>query len=226
MRVQAPSAVLSLWPALLPCGAGLSGPLTRCLPPVTIRDTVSDRVTIEEAATRLGVSARTVYRRIAAGDLRTAEEGGRQWVLLEANAGPVGLPGVERMKYAADRAMFDTVSDSDRQMSDTVSQVSDAVSLDLLTMIANLEAERDHLRGANDKLTDTVSKLADNVSELNRTLQGQTIRLAQLEGRVLSSEAAAPAETPRETPQAPPDTYAPPPLMRGLRGFYRAWRGR
>ena len=219
MRVQAPSAVLSLWPALLPCGAGLSGPLTRCLPPVTIRDTVSDRVTIEEAATRLGVSARTVYRRIAAGDLRTVEQAGRQWVLLEANAGPVGLPGVDRMQYAADRAMFDNLSDSDRQMADTV-------PLDVLTMIANLEAERDHLRRANDKLTDTVSKLADNVSELNRTLQGQTIRLAQLEGRILSQEATAPAETPREAPQAQPVADAPPPRVRGIRGLYRAWRGR
>lgn len=146
-------------------------------------------------------------------------------MLLEANAGPVGLPGMERMQYAADRAMFDTVSDSDRQMSDTVSQVSDAVSLDLLTMIANLEAERDYLRGANDKLTDTVSKLADNVSELNRTLQGQTIRLAQLEGRVLSQEATASAETPREAPQVQPVTDTPPTRIRGLRGLYRAWRG-
>jgi excisionase family DNA binding protein len=150
---------------------------------------VSDRVTIEEAATRLGVSARTVYRRIAAGDLRTVEEAGRQWVLLEANAGPVGLPGMERMQYAADRAMFDKVSDNDRQVTDTV-------SLDVLTMIASLEAERDHLRRANDKLTGTVSKLTDYVSELNRTLQGQTIRLAQLEGRVLAPGMSA------ETPQA------------------------
>ena len=187
-------------------------PLTRCLPPVTIRDIVSDRVTIEEAATRLGVSARTVYRRIAAGDLRTIEQAGRQWVLLEDNAGPVGLPGMERMQYAADRAMFDNLSDNDRQVADTV-------PLHVLTMIANLEAERDHLRRANDKLTDTVSKLADNVSELNRTLQGQTIRLAQLEGRILSQEATAPAETPREAPQAPPVTDAPPSRLRGIRGL-------
>jgi len=174
---------------------------------------VSDRVTIEEAATRLGVSARTVYRRIAAGDLRTVEEAGRQWVLLEDNAGPVGLPGMERMQYVADRAMFDKLSDNDRQVADTV-------SLDPRAMITALEAERDHLRRANDKLTDTVSKLADNVSELNRTLQGQTIRLAQLEGRVLAPE------TPREQPKAPPVTDVSPRQISGLRGLYRAWRGR
>ncbi len=190
--------------------------MTRCLSPVTIRDTVSDRVTIEEAATRLGVSARTVYRRIAAGDLRTVEEAGRQWVLLEDNAAPVGLPGAERIRYAADRAMIDKLSDDDRQVSDTV-------SVDVLAMIAALEAERDHLRRANDKLTDTVSKLADNVSELNRTLQGQTIRLAQLEGRVIDTRAAA---TPREQPQTPPVTDVPPRRISGLRGLYRAWRGR
>ncbi len=172
---------------------------------------MSDRLTIEEAATRLGVSARTVYRRIAAGDLRTVEEAGRQWVIVDATQAPPETPGMQRLQHAADRAMFDKLSDSDRHLTDNLSQ-------DLRATIERLEAERDHLRRANDKLTDTVSKLADNVSELNRTLQGQTIRLAQLEGRVLAPE------TPREQPQASTHADTPPRRRLTLRDRYRRWR--
>ncbi len=168
-------------------------------------------MTIEEAATRLGISARTVYRRIAAGSLHTVEEAGRQWVLVEPTQASPETPGMQRLQHAADRAMFDKLSDSGSQVADTVSQ-------DLRATIARLEAERDHLRRANDKLTDTVSKLADNVSELNRTLQGQTIRLAQLEGRVLAPE------TPREQPQASTHADTPPPRRLTLRDRYRRWR--
>ncbi len=91
-------------------------------------DTVSDRLTIEEAATRLGVSARTVYRRLAAGDLRIVEEAGRQWVMLEPNQGPADVLGIVRLQHAVDRAMFDGLSDSDRH-------VADSVSLDLRATI-------------------------------------------------------------------------------------------
>lgn len=62
------------------------------------------------------------------------------------------MPPVERLQRAADRAMFDALTDTDRYVSDTVSQ----------------------------ELRATI---------LNHTLQGQTIRLAQLEGRMLELSA-------------------------------------
>ena len=53
-------------------------------------------------------------------------------------------------------------------------------------------------------LRDTVERLSENMSELNRTLQRQTIRLAQLEGRVLA------AETTQEPPKPTPEVRIPP----------------
>ncbi len=43
------------------------------------------------------------------------------------------------------------------------------------------------------------------IRDLSQTNRGLVVRVAQLEGRVLSHEATAPAETPREEPRAPVD---------------------
>ncbi|MPZ99711.1 MAG: helix-turn-helix domain-containing protein [Dehalococcoidia bacterium] len=49
-----------------------------------------DRVSVAEAARRLGVSTSTVRRRVAAGELRALRDGRRRWVLLEGTAVEVG----------------------------------------------------------------------------------------------------------------------------------------
>ncbi len=173
----------------------------------TVSDTMSnlsamsDRVTFEQAATHLGVSVRTVYRRVRSGELQTVNTDGRQWVVMPETSPPPIAPTVS-----------DNATDTDRQMTDTVSQ--------LLNRIADLEADRDRWRDTADRLTDTVSKLSDNVSELTRTVQGQAVMLAHAEGRVLAAEAVADMPPPAHV------TVAPPRRSWTLRGLYRAWRGR
>ncbi len=162
---------------------------------------MSDRLTFEQAATHLGVSVRTVYRRVRSGELQTVNTDGRQWVVMPEAAPPPIAPTVS-----------DNATDTDRQVTDTVSQ--------LLNRIADLEADRDRWHDTADRLTDTVSKLSDNVSELTRTVQGQAVMLAQVEGRVLAAETVADMPAAAHTPVTPPRRSWT------LRGLYRAWRGR
>ncbi len=166
-----------------------------------------DRLTIEEAATRLGVSARTVYRRIATGELHTVEESGRQWLLVDLNQEPPGTPGMQRLQHAADRATFDAVTDSSRDVTDKLPSL---LGGELRSTIAHLEGDRDQSRRIVTTLSENVSRLADNVTELNRTLQGRMIRLAKLKGRILA-------------PQTP-ETCRPPRRGLNLRERYTAWR--
>ncbi len=163
------------------------------------------RVTYEEAARILGVSVRTVQRRVRGGQLQAETDNGRQWIMLD---GP-------EVQERTPLQFPDTVSDTDRHVSDNLSS---PLEEELRATIARLEADKEDWRTMAATLSDTVSQLTDNVSELNRTLQGQTIRLAQLEGRVLAPE------TPQEQPQA--STHADTPPRRGLtlRDRYRRWR--
>ncbi len=163
------------------------------------------RVTYEEAAQLLGVSVRTVQRRVRGGQLQAETDNGRQWIMLD------GPEAQERTPLQ----FPDTVSDTDRHVSDNLSPLIEG---ELRDTIARLEADKEAWRTMADNLSDTVARLTDNVSELNRTLQGQTIRLAQLEGRVLAPE------TPREQPQASTHADTPPRRRMTLRDRYRRWR--
>ncbi len=165
------------------------------------------RVTYEEAARILGVSVRTVQRRVRGGQLQAETDNGRQWIMLD---GP-------EVQERTPLQFPDTVSDTCRSVSDTVSALLEG---ELRATIARLEDDRDKWRTMAVNLSDNVSRLTDNVSELNRTLQGQTIRLAQLEGRVLAPE------TPRAQPQASTHADTPPRRRLALRDLYRAWRSR
>ncbi len=159
---------------------------------------MSARLTYEEAATRLGVSVRTVYRRAASGQLETVTDNGHTYVV---------------MPEASDPAMpAPSLPPGD-------SQVSDAVS-ELRARLADLEAERNHWRSVADKLTDTVSELSANVSQLTQTVQGLEVMRAQSEGRMIA------AETPPERPNDTTMVSTPPRRRRSLRDLYRAWRGR
>ncbi len=167
------------------------------------------RVTYEEAARLLGVSVRTVQRRVRSGQLQAESDGSRQWVLLDY------VPKQEREPLS----FPDRMSDTDRHVADTVSdKMSSLVEGELRATIARLEADRDKWRTMAVSLSDNVSRLTDNVSELNRTLQGQQLRLLQLEGRVLAPE------TPRAQPQASTHADTPPRRRLTLRDLYRAWR--
>jgi excisionase family DNA binding protein len=125
-------------------------------------------VNVSEAARRLGVSRKTVHRRIDAGELQAIDtpDGKRIRIGGEDGRTPAHPDAQEGTLPAAHPADTDLMADRD--------------------------AWREQAQG----LRDTVERLSENVSELNRTLQGQTVRLAQLEGRVLTAQ----------TPQEPPET--------------------
>ncbi len=161
----------------------------------------------EEAARELGVSVRTVYRRVRSGQLASVERDGRSLVVLEQQSRPTPIrPPIHAMTST------DTVSDSVMTNGNLVSQ--------LRLRLAEMEAERDRWRGQAEKLTDTVSELSANVSQLTQTVQGLEVMRAQSEGRMIA------AETPPGRPNATPEASTPPRRRRGLRELYRAWRGR
>jgi len=157
-------------------------------------------VNVSEAARRLGISRKTVHRRIDAGEL----------VAIDTPDGKRVRIGDE----AEERTPAHVQAHPDAQ--EGTPPATPPAGVDL---IAELRADRDAWREQAQGLRDTVERLSENVSELNRTLQGQTIRLAQLEGRVLAPE------TPQE-PQKPVSATDTTPVRHGgLRGLYVRLRG-
>ncbi len=152
---------------------------------------MSDRLSYEETATRLGVSVRTVYRRVRAGELPTVTVDGRRWVVMTNDMAP-----------RTPRPLIDTTADTDRQ-------VADPLSL-LQTRIAELETDRDRWRDIADELSDTVA-------ELNRTVQGQIVIIAQSEGRL-----KAPITAQEQQALTPPVEALEP----QHRPWWRFWSGR
>lgn len=152
-------------------------------------------VNVSEAARRLGVSRKTVHRRIDGGELHA-----------------IDTPDGKRVRIGDEDERTSAHPDAQEGTPPAAHPPDDA-------LIAELRADRDAWREQAQGLRDTVERLSENVSELNRTLQGQTIRLAQLEGRVLAPE------TPQEPPKPTPGPYDTPPPKRGLRGLYMRWRG-
>ncbi len=158
-----------------------------------------DTVTISEAARRLGISRKTVHRRIDAGQLRAVDTpDGRRVVLPGAT-----LDGHAR---APEHTPAHVPAQDEAQAAHT---------------------QRDELRARLERAEQRIDQLLDVVQEQNKTIQAQTIRLAQLEGRMLDAS-TAPHETPQEPTEAPEpvEVYIPPPRRRWtLRALYEAWRG-
>ncbi len=108
---------------------------------------MSRNVSVSEAARVLGVSRRTVDRRIAAGKLRTIDQDGARLVVLEDTPPP-----------AASKTPPET---------DTSELVS------VRARLAAVEEERDHLRQTVDKLTGTVDRLTISLAQLSGTVVEQ-----------------------------------------------------
>ena len=159
--------------------------------------TATDRhVTYEQAAALLGISMRTLQRRIRGGQLATVTANGRQLVVL-----PISTDSVEIPEPLVSTTTVDTNTPA--------TPATDARITVLEVRVAELEADRAHWRSM-------AAKLSDTVTEQNRMIAAQMME----RGRVIA------AETPREAPQAQPVMDTPPARIRGLRGLYRAWRGR
>ena len=161
-------------------------------------------VNVSEAARRLGVSRKTVHRRIDAGELVA-----------------IDTPDGKRVRFgdeAEERTSAHVQAHPDAQGSAQEGTPLAAHPADD-ALIAELRADRDAWREQAQGLRNTVERLSENVSELNRTLQGQTIRLAQLEGRVLAPETS-------QEPQKPVSATDTTPVRHGgLRGLYVRLRG-
>ena len=176
------------------------------------------QLTVQEAARELGVSTRTVERRIRAGELMSVVVGGRRLVVAHPGWDSDTPTDTNRQAVSGLAYGVGATDTSDRQADNPATDNSDTVSV-LKEQLQRSDERAERLMGLLEEQNSTIR-------DLSQTNRGLVVRVAQLEGRVLSQEATAPAETPREAPQAPPVTDAPPSRIRGLRGLYRAWRGR
>lgn len=137
-------------------------------------------VTISEAGRILGVSRRTIQRRIAAGELSTLEVGGMRRVVL------------------------DSASDSPPPLSDTPSaraQVDADVS-HLQERIAALEAELGEVRQDRDRWY-------GHAQSQGATIDRLTVTLAQLGDRVVEQRALAAHESPQDSTDAGETAQSP-----------------
>ncbi len=175
-----------------------------------------DTVTISEAARRLGISRKTVHRRIDAGQLRAVDTpDGRRVVLPGAT-----LDGHAR---APEHTPAHVPAQDEAQAAHTQRDELRA----RLERAEQAHTQRDELRARLERAEQRIDQLLDVVQEQNKTIQAQTIRLAQLEGRMLDAS-TAPHETPQKPTGAPEPVavYIPPPRRRWtLRALYEAWRG-
>ncbi len=170
--------------------------------------TATDRqlVTYEEAAQRLGVSVRTVQRRVRDGQLATVSDNGRQLVVLPESVVLTRTSEPEPENETSRR--LENVVPARQSEGDADPRIAD-----LEARVADLEADRDHWRTM-------AAKLSDTVAEQNRMIAAQFLDRAHAEGRVLAAETVADMPAPTHT------TVAPPRRSWSLRDAYRAWRGR
>ncbi len=170
--------------------------------------TATDRqlVTYEEAAQRLGVSVRTVQRRVRDGQLATVSDNGRQLVVLPESVVLTRTSEPEASSMPEGR----TYGSDAQSSSDNITPTSRIA--DLEARVADLEADRDHWRTM-------AAKLSDTVAEQNRMIAAQFLDRAHAEGRVLAAETVADMPAPAHA------TVAPPRRRWTLRALYEAWRG-
>ncbi|MDP9352467.1 MAG: excisionase family DNA-binding protein [Chloroflexota bacterium] len=190
-----------------------------------------EQVNISEASRRLGVSRKTIHRRIDAGELAAVDTPHGRRVLLPRESGvqahtPDAHSAHVRAQSDAQGGAHpppasETEGKSGRMIGihmdrDDPTEDSAYAAIDLQVRLERAESRIDHLL--------TI------VGEQNRTIQAQTIRLAQLEGRMLDHSTpdtlSDMPEMPPEPRQAPADIHTPPRRRRGLRELYRVWRGR
>ncbi len=152
-------------------------------------------VTYEQAATLLGISMRTLQRRIRGGQLATVTANGRQLVVL-----PLSTESVDKPEPLVSTVVVET---------DTPATPATVARITVLEVrVAELEADRDHWRSM-------AAKLSDTVTEQNRMIAAQMME----RGRMIA------AKTPREAPHAQPVTHTMPRTRRSLRALYMALRG-
>ncbi len=190
-----------------------------------------ESVNISEAARRLGVSRKTIYRRIDAGELEAVDTPDGKRVLVP--------PHVER----------DNLSDFTQHVHTSahpahVPAHPGRTPPNKGEGSSPLPSEtdiNDELRARLERAESRIDRLIDTVSEQNRTIQVQTIRLAQLEGRMIDADTSSlrkenPTDSNRlehvdqvtEQPRTAPVVAAEPPVTPRrrltLRDWYRAWR--
>ncbi len=127
-------------------------------------------VSVTEAARILGVSRRTVSRRIAAGQLPTVEVSGARRVVLD-------IPGGSEPGVPSNEGTHGTVP------------ILEADNSVLRARLAAVEEERDHLRATVDKLAGTVDRLTISLAQLSGTVVEQRALEA---GRDTAMEDTAP----------------------------------
>ncbi len=110
-------------------------------------DTMPQYVSVSDAARVLGVSRRTVDRRIRSGQLSVIVQDGQKLVVLEDK------PGTPVMSETPP---------------DTVSELAT-----LRAQVEMLTSERDHLRQTVDKLSGTVDRLTISLAQLSGTVVEQ-----------------------------------------------------
>ncbi len=190
-------------------------------------------VTISEAARRLGVSRKTVHRRIDAGELVTVETpDGRRVVMPDAPAAhtphtPAHVPARDGAQATDSSLRPDSVQDDSADHGfHADSTVADA-------RVGIPDPQVADLRARLERAEQRIDQLLDITQEQNQTIQAQTIRLAQLEGRMLDAPAQdtpedAPAEAaqePQDEPEASTADIPVRPRRWSLRGLYALWRG-
>ncbi len=190
-----------------------------------------EQVNISEASRRLGVSRKTIHRRIDTGELQAVDTPEGRRVLLPREPGtqahtpeahPAHVPAQSDAQDSAQPLRIpETEGKSGRMIGihmdrDDPTEDSAYAAIDLQVRLERAEQR--------------IDQLLTIVGEQNRTIQAQTIRLAQLEGRMLdhsSSDASSDMpDTPPERRETMPEVSTPPRRRRGLRDLYRAWRGR
>ncbi len=179
-------------------------------------DTMPRQLTVQEAARELGVSTRTVERRIRAGELASVVVGGRRLVVAPDNWASDTPTDTDRQSHRQPEVHLSphvgVTDNANRQHDNSDTDTSDTVSV-LREQLAKSDERIDRLMGMLEEHNRTIR-------ELNQTNQGLIVRVAQLEGRVLA------AETPVHMPAPGHATAAPPRRSWSLRDFYKAWRTR
>ncbi len=159
-------------------------------------DTDRHTVTYEQAAQILGVSVRTIQRRVRGGQLTTVADNGRQLVVLPESEvlTPTSEPEASSMAESQIHR-YDLPPDP---------------------RIAALEARVAELEEDRDTWRTLAARLSDTVTEQNRMLAAQIMQ----QGRMIASEA------PVERQEHAHEVSTPPRPRWSLRRIYRAWRGR
>lgn len=165
----------------------------------TNRDTVSQSV----AARRLGVSLRTVQRRIENGDLSTIERDGKRLVCLEPDATE---DATRRDKSATvDATEYDTGATNDatnRDSGATMTRHDDAARAELL---AHLQAENEYLKSQVDAWrlqAEAANRTASETAAALRKALDAMPRAIEAPADALSESTTQRGSTPQEAPQS------------------------